>query len=378
MSSGKAMRVESVIPFIMHIPVTGSRIADSTHTISHWGVVGARIRSSNGIEGFGFTGTHAQLQSDRLIARLISDLYAPLLIGRNLEEHQSVWHDLFHSPAIQWIGRAGLTQLALSAVDVALWDLKAKQAGVPLWALLGGSHAGRLRAYNTDVGWLSLSRSELVGMCTRACQEEGFTGVKIKVGQEDPEEDVRRVEAVRKAIGSGITVAVDANGKLDLPMAMRLSQRLEPYDVLWFEEPMWYDDVEAHARLARLTRIPIALGEQIYTVESLCQFMLRGAVQFVQPDVTRIGGVTPFLQAIAMASAQSLQVAPHAGEMSQVHVHLAFHSPSCSVLEYIPWIRQCFLDPATVRDGYFVKPEAPGAGTTPAAESLERYGKSID
>jgi L-alanine-DL-glutamate epimerase-like enolase superfamily enzyme len=372
------MRIESVSPFIMHIPVTGNQIADSMHTITHWGVVGARIRSSDGIEGFGFTGTHAQLQSDRLIARLISDLYAPLLIGRGLEEHPSVWQELFHSPPIQWIGRAGLTQLALSAVDVALWDLRAKQLGLPLWAFLGGSQVSRLRAYNTDVGWLSLSHSQLVDMCTRACQAEGFTGIKIKVGQENPENDVRRVEAVRKAVGADVTIAIDANGKFDLPGALRLSRRLEQYDVLWFEEPMWYDDVEAHAQLARLTRIPIALGEQIYTVESLCQFMLRGAVQFVQPDVTRIGGVTPFLRAIASASAQSLQVAPHAGEMSQVHVHLAFNSPSCSLLEYIPWIAKSFLNPAAVRDGYFVKPEAPGAGTTPTEESLESYGKSID
>jgi L-alanine-DL-glutamate epimerase-like enolase superfamily enzyme len=372
------MRVESVSPFIMHIPVTGTQIADSMHTISHWGVVGARIRSSDGIEGFGFTGTHAQLESDRLIARLISDVYAPILTGRSLEEYQSIWQDLFLAPPIQWIGRAGLTQLALSAIDVALWDLRAKHSGVPLWMLLGGSHADRIRAYNTDVGWLSLNQSELVRMCTHTCQEEGFTGVKIKVGHENPEDDVRRVEAVRRAVGPDVTIAIDANGRFDLPKALRISRRLEPFDVLWFEEPMWYDDIEAHAQLARLTRIPIALGEQIYTVESLCQFMLRGAVQFVQPDVTRIGGITPFLRAIATASAQSLQVAPHAGEMSQVHVHLAFYSSSCSVLEYIPWIRQCFLDPATVRDGYFVKPEVPGAGTTPTAESLERYGRSVD
>jgi len=371
------MKIQGVTPFIMHIPVTGNQISDSTHTISHWGVVGVRIRSSGGKEGFGFTGTHAQVSSDRLISRLLSDVYAPLLEGRLLEDHQSIWGDLFHFPPLQWVGRAGLTQLALSAVDMALWDLRAKHSEMPLWALLGGSRPGRVRAYNTDVGWLSLGRSQLVEACRRACQEEGFTGVKIKVGQDNLEEDVRRVEEVRRAVGQDVTIAVDANGRLDLPTAVRLSHRLEPYDVTWFEEPMWYDDVEAHAQLARLTRIPIALGEQIYTVESLCQFMLRGAVQFVQPDSTRIGGVTAFLRAVESATAQSLPVAPHAGEMSQVHVHIAFHSPACSVLEYIPWIRTCFAEPVEVQEGYFVRPEAPGAGTTPTAESLERYGKSV-
>jgi L-alanine-DL-glutamate epimerase-like enolase superfamily enzyme len=369
------MKIEKVEAFIMHLPVTGDSIADSTHRISLWGVVGAKIRTSSGLEGIGFTGTHAHMKSDQAIARFISEVYEPLLIGENPLEHQRLWEKLFHFPPIQWIGRSGISQLALSAIDVALWDVKAKEAGLPLWALLGGSHTERMRAYNTDVGWLSLSNSELVDSCRRCCEEEGFTAVKLKVGSDNILLDVGRVEAVRRALGSEILISVDANGKFDLPRAARLSGLLEPYDVLWFEEPMWFDDVEGHALLAKSTKIPIALGEQIYSVVSLGQFIARRAVQFVQPDVTRIGGITSFLEVAKISSTNSLPVAPHAGEMSQVHIHLAFHLSSCSILEYIPWIRHCFAEPATVKDGYFLRPQMPGVGTTFTEETVRKYGE---
>ncbi len=361
----------------MHVPVTGTGIADSTHRISHWGVVGAEIVTDDGFAGYGFTGTHAHLPSDRVIARFISDVYAPMLLGKDSREVRRLWETLFHSPPLQWIGRAGVSQLALSAVDVALWDIKAKRTGVPLWALLGDSGASRVKAYNTDVGWLNIPESELVAQCRRACQDEGFSGVKLKVGSDDPLDDVRRVEAVRSAVGPKVTIAIDANGKFDLPRAMRLSTLLSSLDVLWFEEPLWYDSVQDHLRLAQASPIPIALGEQIYTVESLYEFIRCGAVHFVQPDVTRIGGLTPMLRALELSAVHLLPVAPHAGEMSQVHVHVAFHSASCDILEYIPWIRNCFAEPATVRDGFFVKPEQPGAGTTPTPEALEMYAKPL-
>jgi L-alanine-DL-glutamate epimerase-like enolase superfamily enzyme len=155
------MRIAHIEPFILHIPVTGGSIADSTHRISHWGVVGAKIVTEEGLEGYGFTGTHADLGSDRLITACIRDCYAPLLIGEDALETNLLWLKLARHPALQWVGRAGITQLALAAVDVALWDLKAKQAGVPLWHLLGGASKPRLEAYNTDIGWLSIPRDRL-------------------------------------------------------------------------------------------------------------------------------------------------------------------------------------------------------------------------
>ena len=218
------------------------------------------------------------------------------LLGEDAREGRRLWRKLARHPALQWVGRAGITQLALAAVDVALWDLRAKAADVPLWHLLGGALRERLPAYNTDVGWLSFSDEALVDGCRRAVEVEGFRGIKIKVGQDLPLADLRRLEAVRRAIGPDVSLAIDGNGRWDLPTCQRFCAQAAAFDVFWFEEPMWYDDVASHAALARSTTIPVALGEQLYTAEAFEAFMAAGAVHYVQPDVTRLGGITEFLQ----------------------------------------------------------------------------------
>ncbi len=366
------MTIRTVSSFIMHVPVTGPQIADSTHAITHWGVVGARVELEDGTAGFGFTGTHAHLPSDRLIAAAVDDCYAPLLEGVEFGHPRAHYRALFTHPPLQWVGRAGLLQLALCAVDVALWDAYAKTLGKPLWAVVGGPARETVQAYNTDVGWLSFDQGQLVANVKRAV-DEGFTAVKMKVGADRLETDIARCEAVRAAVGREITVATDANGKWDLPTAQRFARETAGLGLFWIEEPLWYDDVEAHRELARTTELPVALGEQVYNPESMAQFIRRKALHFVQPDVTRIGGVTGFLDAAAHAQAAGLPVAAHAGEMSQVHLHLAYALPSHTMLEYIPWIAHCFTEPATVRNGRFVRPDEPGASTTPTDDAWEEY-----
>ena len=369
------MKIKQVTPFILHVPVTGSQIADSTHSITHWGVVGARIDTDDGLSGFGFTGTHAHLPSDQLIARCIATCHAPLLEGEDAHDVQRLWTKLARNPALQWIGRAGITTLSHAAIDVALWDLKAKAAGVPLWKLLGGQVRERMQAYNTDIGWLSIADDKLVDGARRAVQE-GFTGIKIKVGS-TVERDLRRLEAVRQAIGPDVTLGVDGNGKWDLATCLRFCRGAEPFDVYWFEEPLWHDDVKGHAQLARASTIPVALGEQLYTQDAFSEFFHQQAIHWVQPDVTRMGGLTEVLRVCEAAHAYRLPVAPHAGDMSQVHVHLSYAHPAVQVLEYIPWIKDCFTDPAEVVDGYFRLPQQPGAGTTPTAQALQRHSKPV-
>lgn len=370
------MRIHKVDPFILHIPVTGSRIADSTHSITHWGVVGARIETDTGLIGWGFTGTHAHLPGDRLIAACIRDCYAPLLTGEAACDTDRLWHKLARFPAMQWIGRAGITQLAVGAIDTALWDLKAKAAGVPLWKLLGGATSESLTAYNTDIGWLSLPLDRLVEGAKQAVWSEGFRGIKIKVGSANPNDDLRRLEAVRSAVGPGVMLAVDGNGRWDLPTCVRFCRSAEAFDVYWFEEPLWYDDVRGHAELARQTRIPIALGEQLYTAEAFQSFIDAGAVHYVQPDITRLAGVTEFIRVADAAHGRRLPVAAHVGDMGQVHVHLSYWHPACSILEYIPWIKDAFVDPIRVTQGNYARPEQPGAGTTPTEHALAHFAQT--
>lgn len=370
------MKIRSVTPFILHVPVTGAQIADSTHTVSHWGVVGARIETDDGLAGYGFTGTHAHLASDQLITRCIASCHAPLLLGEDAGDIRRLWLKLARHPALQWVGRAGITTLAQAAIDVALWDLAAKAAGQPLWQRLGGAVRDKVRAYNTDIGWLNLDDDTLVQGAARAV-DEGFTGIKIKVGS-SIERDLRRLSAVRQAIGPDVTLAIDGNGKWDLPTCLRFCRAAEAQDVYWFEEPLWYDDVRGHAQLARATRIPVALGEQLYTPEAFNEFFGQQAVHWVQPDVTRMAGVSDVLQVCDTAHSHRLPVAPHAGDMSQVHVHLSYAHPACAVLEYIPWIKDCFTDPAEVVDGFFRRPSEPGAGTTPTAAAWERFRQPVE
>ena len=367
------MKITKVEPFILHLPLTQSSISDSTHSITHWGVVGAKITTETGLTGYGFTGTHAHLASDRLITACIRDCYAPLLVGEDATAITQLWTRLARNPALQWVGRSGITQLALAAVDVALWDLRAKQAGMPLWQLLGGGTDRVVEAYNTDIGWLSFGRDQLVALCKGAVERDGFRRLKVKVGHDDPAEDIARLRDVRHAVGDDIRIAVDGNGKWDLPTCKRFCARAEELDIFWFEEPLWYDDVASHAALARATTIPIALGEQLYTLDAFNAFLAAGAVHYVQPDVTRLGGITEYIQVADLAHAHRLPVAPHAGEMSQVHVHLSFWHPAAGILEYIPWIKDHFVEPIRVEAGRYIRPAEPGAGTTPLAQSMERF-----
>jgi L-alanine-DL-glutamate epimerase-like enolase superfamily enzyme len=370
------MRITAVAPFILHVPVTGAQISDSTHTVSHWGVVGARIDTDAGLSGYGYTGTHAHLASDQLITRCISTCLAPLLIDEDANDIARLWQRIARHPALQWVGRAGITTLAHAALDVALWDLKAKAAQQPLWKLLGGQARDVVRAYNTDIGWLSLDDDTLLRGARRVV-DEGFSGIKIKVGS-SVERDLRRLYAVREVIGDNVTLAIDGNGKWDLPTCLRFCRAAEDADVYWFEEPLWYDDVKGHAQLARATRIPVALGEQLYSTDAFAEFFAQGAIHWVQPDVTRLAGITEVLRVCDTAHSFRLPVAPHAGDMSQVHVHLAYAHPAVTVLEYIPWIKDCFNEPADVQGGFFKLPRQSGAGTTPTPAAMQRFGRPIE
>ncbi len=369
------MKIVKVEPFILHLPVTSGQISDSTHTISHWGVVGCRIEADSGLAGYGFTGTHAHLPSDRLITACIRDCYAELLVGEDAAEINRLWHKLAREPALQWVGRAGITQLALAAVDVALWDLNAKAAERPLWHVLGGATSRTLDAYNTDIGWLSIPDDTLVSGSLAAVERDGFRRIKLKVGHADPSIDLARIEKVRKAVGDNVTIAVDGNGKWDLPTCMRFCARAEAYDLYWFEEPLWYDDVQSHRALAQATSIPVALGEQLYSLDAFQAFFAADAIHYVQPDVTRLGGITEYIQVAHAAHARRLPVAAHAGDMSQVHVHLSFWHPASTILEYIPWIKDWFEEPIVVENGQYRRPERPGASSTPNEEAFRRFAK---
>jgi L-alanine-DL-glutamate epimerase-like enolase superfamily enzyme len=369
------MKITSLETFILHVPVTRDGIADSTHTITHWGMPGVIIKTDSGHCGYGFTGTHAHLASDRLITSCIADCYAELLIGKDPRDIDALWAAMAYFPPLQWVGRAGITTMALAAVDIALWDLKSKADGVPLWKLLGGSGDEKVEAYNTDGGWLNFPLEMLVDDAKRLVEVEGFRAIKMKVGKPDAAEDLRRVEAVRGAIGPDILLMTDANGRWRMPAAVEVAGRLKDFDVTWIEEPLWHDDVRGHADLAAAIETPVALGEMLYSLAHFEEFIAAEGVHFVQPDATRLGGITEAWQVCDLAHAAGLPVTPHAGDMAQVQVHLSIAHPGIALLEFIPWIQDCFTERLRINGGIFQHPQEPGAGTTLASEAMEKFSK---
>ena len=220
------MKITKLTTFIMHVPVTKNIIGDSTHSITHWGMPGVMIETDTGLVGYGYTGTHADITTDRLITTIIQDVFGPMLIGEDASEVRYLHRKMSRSSTNIWVGRGGLMQMALSAIDIALWDLKAKMVEQPLWKVFGGSKNTRVLAYNTDCGWLVRDTAELVDDCKKMIFEEGFNAIKMKIGKPDPREDLKRIEAVRKAIGDDVNLMVDANAKWDISTAKQYGSRL--------------------------------------------------------------------------------------------------------------------------------------------------------
>lgn len=377
------MKITKIEPFILHVPLPGTGISDSTNSIDHWGMPGVIIHTDNGLKGYGYTGTHAFLPGDQLITEYIANIYASILLNETIEDKcsiESLWKKMHCTGPLQWIGRAGLSHLALAAVDVALWDLYAKSLELPLWRLLQNKDLNikptKVEAYNTNAGWLNIPIDELVDGCLKSI-DEGFTGIKIKVGSQQPLDDIKRIAAVRKAIGPDYKLMIDGNGKWDLKTALTFSTQLDEYNLFWFEEPLYFDDLRSHIALSEKMKTPIALGEQLYSKWHFDCFIKMGAVKFVQVDALRVAGVTEWLAVANQAYDCGLPVAPHIGDMMQLHQHLSIAHPSCNLLEYIPWTRHCFEEPATVINGEFIIPQASGAGTTLCIEALKKFRKPL-
>lgn len=362
------MKIISVEPFIVHVPINPP-IEDSINTASHWGLSGVNIYTDEGVFGTGFTGTNGF--GDHMIADVIEHYYKPILLNRDPFEVKKIWEEMRFGK-MHWVGRSGITQMALAAVDIALWDIMSKASEKPLWKYLGGHKPDKIKAYNTNGGWLNWTIDELVRDMTSLI-EEGYTGVKMKLGLPDPNDDYKRVKAVRKAIGDDITLMADVNQMWNITTAMTMGKKLEEFDLFWLEEPLNPDDIQGHKKLADELNTPIALGEHIYNKYAFRDYAQSGGMEFCQVDVTRVGGITEWLDVASLASCYDIQVCPHVGDMGQIHQHLVAATQNATLLEYIPWIKDCFVDPIVVENGYYKIPQKPGAGTEMIPKMFEKY-----
>lgn len=291
---------------------------------------------------------------------------APALLGEDPNDIARLWDKLVWAGAS--VGRSGLATQAIAAFDNALWDCKARRAKLPLAKLLGAQRDA-VRCYNTSGGFLSTPLPDVLKN-VEALLERGIGGIKIKVGQPDPMEDVKRVQAVHKLIDGRVELAIDANQQWDRVTALRFGRLVEPLNLLWIEEPLDAYDAEGHAQLAAALDTPIATGEMLTSVAEHAELIRQRSVDFIQPDAPRVGGITQFLKILALADQARLRLAPHFA--MELHLHLAASYAHGPWVEHFDWLEPLFEERLTIKDGWMHVPNRPGVGLT-LSEQARRW-----
>ena len=313
----------------------------------------AEVQTASGHEGLGFSyakraGGPGQFAHACEIA--------PALLGEDASDIARLWHKLCWAGAS--VGRSGLATQAIGAFDVALYDLKARRAGLSLAKLLG-AYRESVRCYNTSGGFLHTPIEQLT-VNAAASVARGIGGIKLKVGQPDQQLDIRRVEAVRLHLGDSVPIMVDANQQWDRPTAQRMCRIFEPFNLVWIEEPLDAYDHAGHAALAAQFDTPIATGEMLTSAAEHGDLIQHRAADYLMPDAPRVGGITPFLKIAAQAEQAGLMLAPHFA--MELHVHLAAAYPSEAWVEHFDWLEPLFNERLEIQAGRMIVPTRPGLG----------------
>ncbi len=346
--------IATIMPAFYRIPLPVV-LTDSTHgEMAAFELVTVRVVDVEGVEGVGYTytvGRNGGAIFDTL-AREIADLAT----GQDADRIEQLWEKLWW--ALHYGGRGGPTVLALSAFDTALWDLKAKRAGQPLWKLLGG-HDARVCCYAGGID-LDLPLDDLLAQ-TDANLARGFRAIKMKVGRAKLSEDVERIAAMRRHLGDGFPLMVDANMKWTADQAIRAARAFQPYDLTWLEEPISPDDMAGHARIVRDGGLPIAAGENLRTLWDFRHLIAAGGVTWPEPDVTNCGGITSFMKICHLAEAFNLPVTSHGAH--DITVHLLAACPNGRFLEAHGFGLERYIEhPLVIEDGMAIAPDRPGHG----------------
>ncbi len=315
----------------------------------------AEITTKDGVNGIGF-GYSKRAGGPGLFAH--SAEIAPNLLGEDPNDIEKLWDKLCWAGAS--MGRSGLTSQAIAPFDIALWDAKAKRAHLPLAKLIG-AHRDSVRCYNTSGGFLSTPLPQMLENVSNL-RASGIGGIKLKVGSPELKNDVERVGAVRKLLGDGFPLMVDANQQWDRQSATRGCRALEPFDLTWIEEPLDAYDFEGHAQLAATFDSAIATGEMLTSFNEHAQLILSNASDFIQPDAPRVGGVTPFLKIMNLAAFKGRKLAPHFA--MEIHIHLAACYPIEPWLEHFDWLAPLFNEQLHLEAGRMHVPTRPGVGFT--------------
>lgn len=327
-----------------------------------------RVHGTSGEVGIGFTVGGAPATT------VVREWIAPRLYSRKVAQSEGLWEELYHDLLL--IGRRGVAIRALSAVDIALWDLKAKVLGLPLAHLLG-IFGDPVPAYASGGYYIEGSGLQELEREVASYAESGFDAVKIKVGGVSVAEDVKRVRAVRRTLGEDIKLMLDANNCWrDYQSALRAIRCFEEFDIEWIEEPLSPDDVDGHRRLAEMLGTAVATGEIEATRWGFLPLIRDRAADVIQADATVVGGITEWRKIAATASSFDVPVAPH--WFADLHVHCVASMPNGIWIEYftdtsILNIMKLFEQSLRVERGFAYVPTEPGLGIALKAQELDRY-----
>ncbi len=347
------------------------RVESRTGVRSHRHACLVEVHTDDGITGIGSCSGNGLL-----LEAVVAHVLRPLLVGMDPLAIEEIWDTAYFRAGVRAFGSRGVGVVALSGVDIALWDIAGKVKGVPVYELLGGKRRDRVEVYAT-----ALYPEETRAAVEKAekLAERGFHGIKIKVGF-DLAQDVEIVGAVRSALGPDFRLMTDANMGYGLEVALAAAKEFEKLGIGWLEEPFFVEDVAGHARLKARSGVPVAVGENLHTRFAFESFMARDAVDILQPDVARAGGISEVRNIAADAAERGLPISLHTygdGVALAASLHLAAALENSAVMEFDynenPLRSGLLQEPLEPVNGFMRPPGGPGLGVTLDSEAIERY-----
>jgi len=365
--------IKSVEVCVARVPLANS-VTFSTRNVQAREYCLVRVTSADGHVGLGYS--YAVNTSGRILTAAVEEAFAPRLIGQESLRVEGIWRDLYQEALL--IGRTGAVMRALSALDIALWDLNARSVGLPLYKFMGAVVLDHVPAYGSGGYYMAGKTNADLAAEMMAFVNDGYDAVKIKVGRLSPAEEEERLRVVREAIGPDIHLMLDANNAwADLPTAMRYVERFEKYSPYWIEEPFLPDDIDSHAALAQRTSMMVATGEIEAGRWRFKEILDKGAAAILQTDCIVCGGITEFRKIAATAASYGVPVAPHAWH--DIHVHVAAATSNALYVEFMPDdtivnFRNLIDVQIEAKDGHLLLPDRPGLGFNFDPDAIARYG----